>query len=368
MKKLIAVDSTALVRKKFDGISRYSKTLLDKFQEQYGDEYRLIGLGFIDDKPAPDRRILIPRRIYSGLFKKLPLDWPARSELGFYPNFVIYPLRAKKSVVVVHDLAYLDRPNEVSPKNRAYLEKFVPRSIEKSAAVVAVSNFTKRRLIEAYGVPADRITVVPNGVEVARFNNIDEEKNQAVKQKYQLPDQYILCFGSIEPRKNLSKTIEAYTSLDTATKNSYPLVLAGGGGWLNDEIMQKIEEVKQKGDPVITTGYIEDSDVPTVYRLAAVLLFPSLYEGFGLPILEAQASGTPVITSNISPMKDVAGSGALLVDPHKSESITSSLEKLLGSNSLRKKLVNAGLDNIQAYSWEESAEKLKRLFDKLSDS
>ena len=358
MKRLL-VDATPLVRDNYDGVSRYTKELLEKFERLYSNEYSLHRVGFLDDKAVLEQRIWMPRRIFSGLFKLLSLDLTTRHSLGLYPNFVIFPLRARNSIVVVHDLGYIDRPNEVSLKNRRYIEKFVPKSLKKAKLIIAVSEFTKQQLMNYYEVADSKIVVVPCGIDTARFRKPGLYDLQRASKIYGLPKNYILCFGSIEPRKNLVGALKAYSLLDETTRKKYPLVLAGGGGWLNDDIKKEVTSLRADNQ-VFVPGYIDELDVPAVYAQAAVLLFPSIYEGFGLPILEAQACEVPVITSNISPMKDIAGGAALLCDPQDPASIADSLEKLLGNPTLVKKLTLDGRKNIRKYSWESSAKLLKR--------
>lgn len=361
----IFVDATALVRKQNDGVARYTKCLINAFVNLPKNNYSLYRVGFIDDQGIVEQKLLIPRKVFNKLYGILPLLNSNKSVLGLYTNFVIFPFRAKKSVVVIHDLVFMDRPNEVAPKNLLYLKKHVPRSLSMAVAIICVSEFTKHRLLHHFDVEPSKVYVVPGAVYANDFISPSKQALLNVQRNYSLPDKYVLCFGSLEPRKNIEKSLDAYTLLSEKIRKDNSLVIAGGKGWLNKHIRAKINSLRSEGYSIHTPGYIPEKHVPELYAGASVLMFPSKYEGFGLPILEAQASGVPVVTSDRSPMKEIAGRAALFANPNDPDSISKSLEALLTNKKLSSKLSLSGKKNVLNFTWDKSAKKLKEVFDTL---
>jgi glycosyltransferase involved in cell wall biosynthesis len=291
----------------------------------------------------------------------VPADWLS-GEVDLYhcPDFVLPPLRHARGILTVHDLAFLMRPDCADERLRAYLEEVVPRSVRRADFIIADSENTRNDLVVLLGVRPSSVAVVPGGVE-ERFKRITApESLQKARQRLGVgTSPFILAIGVIEPRKNLNRLMDAFQSLKE--RGNVPadlkLVLAGGKGWLYDDIFEHHAASPVRED-ILLPGFVSDDLLPSIYSLAEALAFPSLYEGFGLPILEAMACGTPVVASRASCLPEVAEGAALLVDPNNVEGLTSALELVLLDTDLRARLVEQGLARARQYTWRRAAEQL----------
>lgn len=359
----VYIDGSSILRKP-DGIGRYSKEIYAKLKDT-----TILTYSDVDDFGYKVERLPIPRKLYYLIYKKIwrmPVDkfLKSKPDIMIYPNFVMLPLvKSAKSVVVIHDLAYLKTPEFVSDKNKKYLSKFVPESIRNSDFVIAVSNTTKEELLAEFDLPEDKVFVAPNCVDQKVFSRVTDASIKNVRKKYKITDDYFLFVGTIEPRKNILGLLQAYEMLG---KDSPPLVLAGGEGWKNEDIHKKIDQLKATGFNIIVTGFVTDEDLPSLYSGASMLVLPSHFEGFGIPILEAQASGTPVITSDINPMKEVAGEAALLIDQNDPDDIADKMALLYGDPKLQTQLIKKGYKNVSRYSWDKSAKVFQDVIERLS--
>ena len=368
----IGVEASCLGRKQRTGVDHYTFFLLQAMiklapQHQFELEYFRfltkppVSLGLEAPNVRQHRVSLIPGKLYSVLFKYLwapPIDLlsGARGSVYLFPNFARWRLLfTRKSVVVIHDLAFHHAPEYVPQRLRDYLEKYVPKALEKANHVLAVSETTKQDLIKTYGIPAERITVASNAVDHTFFYPREAAESKIAAQKYGVDGPYIMFHGTIEPRKNLKGVMEAYRQLPAKLQQRYSLVLSGGKGWLDDDIHQQIEELKSKGAQVVQTGYIDQADLPALYSGASVFLYPAFYEGFGLPIIEAMACGTPTITSNVSAMPEAGGDAGILINPHDSADIARAIAKVLESPAQSQQMRAAGLQHVKQFTWEDSA-------------
>jgi glycosyltransferase involved in cell wall biosynthesis len=220
---------------------------------------------------------------------------------------------------------------------------------------LTISEFTKNDLVKKYGVDASKIIVAHCAVDPYKFKMT--QLTAHTREKYKLPKDYLLYLGTIEPRKNIANLVKAYSKLPKHIKDQYPLVLAGGGGWNDDEIKLAIEYAR-KDSQIIQTGYVEEKDIPALYSGAELFLYPSHFEGFGMQILEAMACDTPVLTANNSSLPEVGGDAAYYVDDKSIDSIKDGIEKILDSPKLRLEMVKKGKQQIKNFSWKESAQKI----------
>lgn len=284
-------------------------------------------------------------------------------KIGLYhaTDFVLPPIHQQtKSIVTIHDLSYIRVPETASPSLKKYLDVVVPRSIARATHVHAVSETTRQDIITLYNTPPEKVSVIFNAVE-PRFKPMDISKD--VLAKYHIPDiPYIISVGTVQPRKNYSRLVKSLVQL--RQKHDVHLVIAGGRGWLEDEFYATIQQTGMT-DYVHVTGFVADEDLPTLYSGAICMAYPSLYEGFGIPVLEAMACGTPVLTSTTSSLPEVAGTSAILVDPYDIDAIHNGLERLISDQDLRKTLSEKGLSQAQKFTWEHSAHQLKHLYTQL---
>jgi glycosyltransferase involved in cell wall biosynthesis len=254
-------------------------------------------------------------------------------------------------------------PETASPTLKAYLDSVVPRSVRRAHHVLADSQATKDDLIELYGVAPAKITVILSGVD-ARFQPVEDSSTRAaIRAKYAIGDKpYIFAIGTVQPRKNYARLIQALAQVRAV--HDVILVIAGGTGWLEDEMYRILDALNMR-DHVRLIGFADDDDLPAFYSEAYCLAFPSLYEGFGLPILEAMACGTPVMTSNISSMPEAAGDAALLVNPADTDEIANALLRLIADTELRAQLIQRGIAQAKRFTWDKSAAQLAGIYDEI---
>ena len=279
----------------------------------------------------------------------------------------VAPLTFKgKFVVTIHDLAIYRHP-EWFPSGQAFSKGVVvPSSLRRADRIIAVSEATKKDIIDIHKILEDKIAVIPNGVDLGRFHpaqNLDEVSSN-VRRKYKIDRPYILYLGTLEPRKNLIRLVEAYSRLrdrNPELANSYRLVLAGSRGWLIDELF---ELVKDRGlqDSVVFPGYIPDEDVPALMQGAEIFVFPSLYEGFGLPVLEALACGTPVVCSKAGALPEAGGDVPSYVNPLETDGISNAIELLLQSKEDKERQMELGPRHAQKFSWAATAQKTHEIY------
>lgn len=356
------------------GIGRYVRELVAALaQQDQQTPYRLFVAGArpgsLPAPPAPNFSWRSTRlsplwlaRIWHRLHAPLPVEsFTGSINIYHATDFVLPPTTAKTHTIVqVHDLSFVRVPEAAAPNLKAYLDRVVPNSVRRADQVLADSQATKEDLIEFYKLSSDKITVLHGGVD-ERFQPASEAVVLAVRQKYHLSDfRYIFSVGTVQPRKNYGRLIEALAYL-RSRQHDVHLVIAGGRGWLEDPIYRMIETTKMQAF-VHFIGFADDADLPALYSGADCLAFPSLYEGFGFPVLEAMACGTPVMTSNVSSLPEVAGDAALTVDPYDLDAICNALEQLLNNNELRQMLIARGFTQAQRFTWTASAAKLQQIY------
>ncbi len=302
-----------------------------------------------------------PSRLFERLSQRFDvprLEWLVRFDVLFGPNFVPPPTR-KPVVVTVHDLAFKRYPDTAPHGTRRWLRQ-LEAALRRATCVIAVSQSTKRDLIELLAVPEQRVTVIPHGVDMDVFRPAPAQVIGEARARLGIDGPYLLALGGIEPRKNLSGLLSAYARLAADIRPA--LVIAGGGVEWNPEGRVLLREALEALEPsvrrhVVTTGYVTEGDKVALLTGAEALVYPSLYEGFGLPVLEAMACGTPVVTSNVSALPEVAGGAAVLVDPSDPESIAEGISRVLTDGSVRDRLQKVGPARAARFTWSETARR-----------
>jgi glycosyltransferase involved in cell wall biosynthesis len=257
-----------------------------------------------------------------------------------------------RTVFTLHDLIFRLYPETHKPLNRWFLTLVMPRFLKAADAIIAVSEHTKRDAVRFYGLDEAKIHVIYEGVD-ARFRPASAEAMARVRRDHGLPPEFILSLGTIEPRKNLTSLLEAYHDL-RARGFEAKLVIVGQKGWLYEGFFRRLHELGLENE-VLFTGFVPDADLPALYSAAELFVFPSLYEGFGLPVLEALACGAPVVTSNRSSLPEVAGDAALLVDPTSVADVQAAIITVLESEDVRADLRARGPRQAARFSWDKTA-------------
>lgn len=297
---------------------------------------------------------LLPYGIYRRVWNVLPIPYramfPEGADLSVFFNYIVPPRVSGKVMTTLHDMTYLRFPETMDAKNRRRLDKGLRYSVERSDRILTVSEFSKRELRELLNIPEERVAVIPCapsiGEERAPFSDCAA--------KFGLKGPYLLYVGTIEPRKNLIRLLKAFALLKREQGIPHQLVLAGGKGWANEEIYQTAERVED----VIFTGYLSNGEKYTLYQNAAAFVFPSLYEGFGIPPLEAMTFGCPVVCANAASLPEVVGDAAELVEPGDETSIAEGIWKVISDQTRRDELTRRGAVQARKYTWDASGEKL----------
>lgn len=377
--KTIGIDVTSAIVQG-GGIGRYTRELIQAVtQVSSPHQFRLFSA-----KPPPSPPVANPlptgshisyhpapvteRWLYR-FWYRLRLPLPVQLVLGkldlFHsPDFVLPPVAGNiPTLLTVHDLSFVHYPKVFPEPLVKYLNTIVPWSVERATHILADSQATKDDLHQFWHVPEAKVTVLYSGVN-ERFQPVtDEGEITAVRQKYDLGTQpYLLAVGTIQPRKNYQMLIRAFKPV--ADNWPHQLIFAGGKGWLYDDMLAEIERQGLEGR-VRFIGFVDDEDLPTLYSDATLYLFPSLYEGFGLPLLEAMQCGVPIVTSNASCLPEVAGKAAVSLPPTDEQSWTAAMEQLLANPQQRTQLVGAGFRQARQFTWDKAARQLLQIYNDL---
>lgn len=304
---------------------------------------------------------------------RIPLTLSA--ELRKHPVDVLHvqftspPFAPCPVVVSIHDLSFEHLPQTFNLRSRAQLRLTVRRSARKATRVLALSEYARQDIIATYGISPDRITAISIAAP-AHFHPVEDEKElQRVRHTYGIAGDYILTVGSIQPRKNLVRLITAYASLcRTRPANSLPqLVIVGKRAWLYAETLRAIDEIRSDAS-VIATGYVPEADLPALYSGARCFVYPSYFEGFGLPPLEAMQCGAPVIAGDRTSLPEVVGDAGLLVDPFDNDAIANAIANVIDDANLRTKLREKGLSRARMFDWRKTAARTLEVYKQAADN
>jgi glycosyltransferase involved in cell wall biosynthesis len=370
---LIGIDASRALRARRTGTETYSLQLIRHLLAlNSGHSFRLYcdqpiptELHDLATFPAVEIRVIRFPRLWTHLRLSAEVMMHA-PDVFFVPSHVLPLLHPRRSVVTVHDLGYRAFPEAHRPLSRWYLHAGTCFSARTAAHTLADSQATKDDLVRHCAVDPARVTVVYLGRDDSLSPVADPAALFQVQERLGITRQgqsrpYVLTVGTLQPRKNLVRLIDAFAQV-RAIRRDLCLVLAGRRGWLSDPIFQRVDELGLQKD-VLFPGFVPDDDLPALIGGALVFAFPSLYEGFGFPVLEAQACGTPVLASTSSSLPEIAGESALLVDALDTDAIAGGLMRLVADPALRQKLRTAGFANVQRFSWERCARETLHLLE-----
>lgn len=284
--------------------------------------------------------------------------WRDRPDVLFMPIQMLPLLRPRtlKTVAVVHDLEFLHYPETYTFSNRALLRFFTRHAVRNATQLVAVSQYTKDDVVRTYGRSPREITVVHHGVAAERFQKaMGREDLDVVRRRYQLPERYVLFVGALQPRKNIAGLLAAFEEVRRSDLTLH-LVLVSGGEWKSTSLLMRIETSSAR-QALHRLRRVPSNDLPALYRMASVFVLPSFSEGFGMPVLEAMAAGTPLVTSSTSALPEVAGSAALFVNPEHPPEMAQAILDVLQNASLREDVISRGQAHASRFTWERAAEQ-----------
>ncbi len=363
---IVGIDASRAVSRTPTGTETYSRELIRALLAlDRSNKYRLytrerVPREFFQSAHAEIRTIPVSR-LWTHLGLSLEMltrtpDWL------FVPAHVLPLFHPRRSIVTVHDLGQIHFPEAYPLRQRTYHTASALWNVRTATHILADSEATRDDLVKYYRVAPGKITVVYPAYDANLFCPPSEEGDiESIPMRLRVGKDYVLAIGTIHPRKNYIRLIEAFARL---TNRNLQLIIVGRRGWLYDSIFARCHELDLEAR-VQFLDYVPAIEMPALVRGARLLAFPSLHEGFGLPILEAQACGIPVVCSMSSSMPEVAGDAALFVDPLDVEAIAGAMERVLGDDVLCSKLISHGLENVKRFSWKQSAEQVLRIFEQV---
>lgn len=370
------IDVSAAVHSRA-GLGRYAESLACALAEQESDRFALFyneadhpralaGLRHLPRRSVPlgykpwRMAVWLGQLVGIGFDRLLP-----DAELYHATEHLLMPLRHIPTVLTVHDLIFKLFPQHHKRLNYWFLNAAVPLFVRRTDAIITISESTKRDLVRHYDTPAEKITVVYEAA-ASHFQPTSSFTVTQVRREYALPERFLLTVGTIEPRKNLSRLLEALVRL-RADDPDLHLVVVGARGWLYESFFRRIDELGL-ADVVHFPGYVLDADLPAIYTAATVVVMGSVYEGFGLPVLEAMACGTPVVSSDASSLPEVGGDAACYFDPRDVDDMTATLGRVLDDEDLRQEMSVAGLARAAKFSWERTARETLAVYERVLSS
>lgn len=353
----IAIDVQTTLGQK-TGFGFYVKNLTENLKKiDRENQYFLL-------KPKMEHDLSAPKRFVWDQNKVPKLARKYHADILHQPCFSAPVFHSgMKVVVTIHDLIAILFGQDIPFFSRQFFSKWMPFSYKFADSIIAISEHTKKDIIKFLGFPEDRIKVIYSAAAEEFYKKISRDKIKSIKAKYQTSENYLLHTGTLNPRKNLEFLIRVFSKV-IKDFPSYNLVIAGKKGWYYDGLFKLVDQLDLKRK-VIFTGYIPDEDAPALYQGSSLFVFPSLYEGFGLPPLEAMSSGVPVVASNTSSLPEVVGNGGILLSPHDTSAWIKAIKKMLKDESFRKKMNKLAIDQSRKFSWEKCARETLNVYKEL---
>lgn len=377
----IAVNIQPMLHSVKSGIGFYQQELMkalfdadeeDSFLLQYfdprkkqGDPSVKFGKSNVSSEPCK----WFSATLYQLLWTFLPIPYRlffrSRPDVTMFFNYYLPPFSRGKKVLVVYDTVVKDYPETMNFKTRIMLKLTLKRSIKRADKIITISEFSKQQIMKHFNVADEDIVIIPCAADSQKFRPVPDRESvrREVCPKYGINGEYYLYLGNLEPRKNIARLVEAYGEALKRKADLPLLVIAGGKGWLYEEIFSRVEELKLS-DRVVFTGYVDDEDVPLLMNGARAFCFPSLYEGFGMPPLEAMSCGVPVIVSDRTSLPEVTGDCGIAVDPENVREISDALIQMTDDGYTAAEGINC-IERAKLFSWKKSADTLQNLLEEL---
>jgi glycosyltransferase involved in cell wall biosynthesis len=309
---------------------------------------------FRNISPALSVHTLWPRFRWISFTTTLPLSlWLRRPDV-FHATYVAPPVFPGRMVLTLHDLSPFSNPEFYPAAIRLRLQRGFARSIRLASAICCVSRFTRDHLAELFPSEVEKAVVTPHGVNPIFHRLENREPVHALLDRIGVRDPYVLCLGKLQARKNTARVIEAFHLWKSESNLPHKIVMVGRKMWTSSEIHPLVKRLGLEKE-IVFTGHLPDADIPLLYNGASALVFPSLFEGFGMPVLEAMACGCPVVTSSVTSLPEVAGDCAVVVDPHRVEEIAAGIRRVLTDESLREDMIRRGYERARQFTWETTA-------------
>lgn len=365
----IAINTRFLLKNRLEGIGGFTYEVVKRLVQRY-PEHEFI---FFFDRPYEEEFVFAENVTPVVLFPpaRHPILWylwfewtvakalkKHQADVFFSPDNYLSLRSPVRTVMVVHDIAYVHYPDKVRFLTKKFYQYYVPRYLQRANTIVTVSNYTKQDIIKHYPFTKDKIIVSCNGCKPT-FQPLDTSTQQAIRTQYAEGQAYFFYIGSINPRKNVHRLIMAFDQFKQQSSSSIKLLIGGRFGWQTGEVKTAYEAAQHQKD-IVFLGYVSDQELPRLTGAALALTYVSLFEGFGVPLLEAMKCGVPVITSEVSSMPEVVGEAGLLVNPYSVEDIAEKMEIILKKKELRKALIEKGKLQAQKFSWDIATDAVER--------
>lgn len=367
----IRVEISCLAKEQPSGVANYTKQLTEALNKE--KDVKIFGsyFNFLNRQPNNnipknikiEKNTFFPLRIYSKMNShnfNIPFDlFKPSVDLTIFPNFATWKTcNSKLKATVIHDLTFLYFPDLIEEKNLAHLNRVVPYSIKNADFIIAVSNSVKNEIVKEYKYDPDRIIVtpIPPDEKYLKINNNE------IHDKYKIPTKkFIFFIGNLEPRKDLPTLVEAYCKLPKPIKNEYSLIIAGGNGWKTEKSKQTISKAQLKGEKVKHVGFIDSKDSGAFYQKASLFVMTSLYEGFGMPILEAMACNCPVLASDIPVLRETGSYAVHYAKTSDPEDFSKKIEYILNDKNIQNKMIKDGKKRLTEISWDKNVKNIIKI-------
>jgi glycosyltransferase involved in cell wall biosynthesis len=363
----IAVNTRFLLADNMEGYGYFIAETFKRITKNH-PEHQFI---FLFDRPF-DKRFLLSGNIIpvvTGPAARHPLLWKFwydikvtaalkkhKADVFLSPDGFCSLTTSVPQCIAVHDLSFLHFPSHIKKSHLLFYKRYTPKFLAKAKTIITVSDFSKEDIVKHYKTPEEKINVVYSAAKEI-FKPVAEKVKEEVKNKYTEGKEYFIYIGAIHPRKNLLNILKAFSLFKKRQQSNFKLIIAGRLAWKNDTLAENLKTYKYKGD-VIMTGYVAETELVNLLASAYCLMYPSLYEGFGVPPLEAMQCNVPVITSQSSSMQEICGDAALYADPQNYTDIADKMMQVYKDETLRNELIKKGRDMCKKYSWDKTAELL----------